>query len=95
MAHPQNHKVRSPGSSPFLLVRADRYQRRLSDSDVAPQKSEPNALVLYPDLSGGGGGQAARQCQIPSGLEPFWLIATVSGGEHVILPEFISTQRKV
>lgn len=41
------------------------------------------------------GGKWEGQCQILSGVEPFWLIATVRGGEYFKLPEFISTQKKV
>lgn len=38
----------------------------------------PVLFILYPDLFGG---QAGEECQILSGTEPFWLIATVRGGE--------------
>lgn len=75
------HKMRSLG----LLVGARGSQHGL--------RNEPNACVLHPERFAGAGGGRGRQ--ILSRVEPFRLIATARSGEHLRLPEFISTQRKV
>lgn len=63
----------STSESQSMSTQAESYGK------AAPQRNEPHASALYPDLFGGRQG---GQCQMLSGVEPFWLIAIVRRGEH-------------
>lgn len=81
MAFPKNHKTRrSSGLSPFLPVRASRCQRRLNYMAKQRPREMSRTFLHCPQTSSGR--RQEGQCQMLSGVEPCWLIATVRSGEH-------------